>query len=153
MLFCSPVEHVPVRLHQGAHEQGVEGAGSDVGLAGGRVTGVEVVRSSRDGRVGKPVSRGAGWKQSPFCTSVGSCRQQCSRWLCNCPALAVSAMQRAPRGPASRWLAAQACRQQGRGPSETWLDAMPTAAGCHTHQMLVRLLQWQAAQRAPKDPF
>ena len=35
-----------------------------------------------------------------------------------------------------------------RGLSKTQLDAMPAAAGVHMHQMLVRLLRWQAAQRA-----
>ena len=56
MFPCSPVEHVPVCLYQSAHEQGVEGTGSNVWLTGGWVTGVEVVRGSRDGRVGKSAS-------------------------------------------------------------------------------------------------
>ena len=63
MPVALPVEHVPVCLHQSAHEQGVEGTGSDVGLAGGWVAGVEVVRGSRDGRVGKPATNMVRWRQ------------------------------------------------------------------------------------------
>ena len=46
------------------------------------------------------------------------------------------------------------------GLSRTQLDAMPAAAGIRMHQVLVRLLQRQAAQHAsssaqtfPKDPL
>lgn len=38
-----PVEHIPVRLDEDTHEEGVVGAGCQVGAAGGRVPGVEVI--------------------------------------------------------------------------------------------------------------
>ncbi len=38
-----PVKHVPVGLDEDAHEEGVIGAGCQVGAAGGRVPGVEVI--------------------------------------------------------------------------------------------------------------
>ena len=38
-----PVEHIPVWLDEDSHEQGVVGAGCNVGAAGGRVTWVEVI--------------------------------------------------------------------------------------------------------------
>lgn len=44
MLWCEvPVEHVPVWLDEDSHEDGVVGAGSNVGAAGGWVPGVEVI--------------------------------------------------------------------------------------------------------------
>ena len=93
------------------------------------------------------------------CSSVGSCRQ-CSQTLCSSPALVFSAMQHAARGPASRWLAVQACRQQVRGLSKAQLDAKPAAAGCsHAPDggqaavmagSTARLLQCRSLS---KDPF
>lgn len=59
-----PVEHVPVWLDEDPHEEGVVGAGCNVGATGGWVPGVKVIRHPGHCCVTEPASASAGSAQA-----------------------------------------------------------------------------------------